>query len=316
MHPSDNAYAVANLHCSALVHKELHNNKNICHVLLVGIGAVRTYFGDAYSKDIAYNKLIGYTFPDTKRNVMVSVVYEPSVDALAKDRKESCVLERTIFRQTLDAAMYRYQEPILDAWKHPEQYCHSVSESKAIEYMDAILDGQYDKFVAIDYETTGLKPNRQGQKAVCVSLCTRNDFSFAFMLTESTNEKLGKILASIHIPIVAANNPFEYKWSKSMGFSVNNLVYDCCLGQHILDHRRGVSSVKFQGHMAFGIYGYEKAMKRYLVPTEEETNAHGANALNRIMGCPQGQLLQYNAMDSLIEYWLAEQAIDKLGIEL
>ena len=67
--------------------------------------------------------------------------------------------------------------------------------------------------------------------------------------------------------------------------------------------------------MAFGIYEYEKSMKQYLVPSEKEVAKYGANAINAIKSCPIKQLLLYNAMDSLVEYWLAVDGMERIGIE-
>jgi len=311
----ENKYATRNLHCNYLI-QEYIKESNIKHVFLVGIGAVRSYFGEQYSKDLAYHKVRGFTMPDLVNDVMVSFVYEPSMDALLGEGRDTEVLERTIFKQDLQKGMRRYMETILPEWKNPQELCRAVEEDKAIEYMDDILRGVYKHFISFDYETTGLKPFRKGQKVVSCGIAVSSQFAFAFVLTDRANDKLRQVLASRKIPKIAANNPFEYKWTKyHLKHSLNNIIYDCCLGAHIMDLRGGVVSVKFQARMRYGIMDYEKSMKKFLVPSEKEIETYGANAINTVMSAPQKSLLLYNALDALLEYWIARDSMDELGME-
>lgn len=310
----DKKYPVRNLHCSDILHKTIPST--IKHVFIVGIGATRAYFGEEYGKDYAYNKVYGYTMPDVENNRLLSFIYEPSSNALMGDRKDKYVLERTIFHRTMQQAAKRIGSIIEKRWKYPIKYCKVLNEEEALVELDKILDGEYEQFIAYDYEATGLKPFREGQTLYTCSISPNPEYSFAFIMTDATNEKLKKILANIYIPIVAANNPYEYKMGKELlGFTVNNFLYDCCLGQHMLDLRRGVVSVKFQARMRYGVKDYEKPMKQYLVPSDEECDANGANAINTIMSAPIKSLLLYNALDSLLENWIARDSMDELGME-
>ncbi|NIS13859.1 MAG: hypothetical protein GWN12_18870 [Thermoplasmata archaeon] len=68
---------------------------------------------------------------------------------------------------------------------------------------------------------------------------------------------------------------------------------------HILDNRRGITSIKFQAFVLLGIGEYNARVEQYL---ESET----ANSLNRIAEIDTRDLLLYNGLDSLLEYKVAE----------
>ncbi len=300
------AYAKRNVHCHFLLSEMMQRSKNIKHIILVGIGATRAYMGEYYSKDFQYSKIRGCSFPDLKRNLYVSVLHELSTDALMGSKRDMHRLENTVFTQDLKNGISYMGKAIDSKWRTPLDYCKEYEEEEAIEAMKDILDGKFDKYVAWDYEATGLKPYRKGQKLVTCSLSPRDDYSFAFYLTEKTTKWLTYIIANITIPKVAANNSYEYKMTKYLfGTCVNNLIYDCCLGRHVIDLRRGITSVKFQARLLFGIHDYEKAMRKYLEPCAKEESEYGSNSINTIMTAPKELTLKYNAMDSLLERWIA-----------
>lgn len=308
-------YQIRNLHCSHVLLKVLRKS-NVKHVFIVGVGAARAFFGANYTDDVKFNKLRGFSMPYLETDTWLSFVHEPSMGALTGDGKPYSTLELTIFKQDILNGISYHCKKISPAWKTPEKYCHVLDEDEACTAMEFILEGNYTDFVAIDIEATGLKPYRDGHSITSCAIAIRPDYSFSFLMTSRTTELLRRILVSYKIPKVAANNPYEYKMTRSLipNCTINNLIYDCCLGQHMLDLRGGVVSVKFQARQRFGITDYEKSMKKYLVPSEEETNENGANAINTIHKAPTNGLLLYNAMDSLLEYWIARDAMEELGL--
>lgn len=301
------------MHCSALLRKMVKES-GVRHVFLVGHGAMLSFFGTQYGEDVAYAKCRGYTMPLLEEGIWLSFVNEPSMDALLECRKDYGRLELLVLKQDIMKGMAYHDREIDPAWGKAAQLCKVCDDDEAIDRMERILEGEYLDFVAFDYETTGLKPFMEGHRIVSCGLCGNPDMAFAFMLNERTQPILRALLADSRIPKVAANNPFEYKWSHAFGMQVNNLVYDCCIGGHMLDQRAGVCGVKFQARMRYGVMEYSKAMEKYLVPSEEETGRYGANAINTAMSAPTGTLLLYNAMDALLEYWIARDSMPELGL--
>ena len=113
------------------------------------------------------------------------------------------------------------------------------------------------------------------------------------------NENVGKI---------AQNMKFEHTWScVRLRQPVVNWVQDTMLMTHLFDNRSGVSGLKFQTYVQFGVVDYDSEVPPFLKSVEEKN----ANSLNRIMelvAIPGGKelLLKYNAYDSIYEYRLAE----------
>jgi uracil-DNA glycosylase family 4 len=151
-------------------------------------------------------------------------------------------------------------------------------------------------FVAFDYECNCLKPEIIGAKCLCASVCIGDEnkpwctYAFPFSSKE-IKEKWVDFLKS-PIPKVAHNVKFELRWSKvHFKTDVNNWLWDSMLAAHIIDCRKGVTGLKFQTFVNFGVAGYEDETKQYM---------DGINSweLNRLEECPPEILLRYCAEDA------------------
>jgi len=94
--------------------------------------------------------------------------------------------------------------------------------------------------------------------------------------------------------------------------NVRGWKWDTMLATHVLDNQTGVTGLKFQTYLQFGIMGYESGVSRYLKSVNEDQ--HGANAKNQILKLMRSKsgrkkLLKYNALDSIYEYRLAKKQI-------
>ena len=105
---------------------------------------------------------------------------------------------------------------------------------------------------------------------------------------------------------MAHNMKYEMTWTETiLGYSVKNWEWDSMQAAHILDNRGGVTGLKFQVYVNFGISDYASEVKPFL-----ESGSKDANALNRIeeLIATEGgkqKLLLYGGLDSLYEYKLA-----------
>ena len=285
--------------------------------MLIGSLSLKTYYSDNYSKLYEVDRLFGQVLPDLQKGRWVAVAKEIPNDSI-DNSKLSALADRKLLGHTLKKACeYVHKSDEIKLLKKRADTLYKsefiVNEDVAIEKLQAILNGEYDRFVAFDYETTGLKPYRKEHTIYTCGFATAIDKCFAFMMTPRTSDYVRKIVASAKIPKVAANNGFEYIWTlEKLGTHANNLIYDCCLNAHIQDPRRGVAGVKFRALVEFGIQDYGKVMEPYFKPTDTMTAKYGANAVNRITQAPRQLLLQYNAMDALIEYWLADKHVKEI----
>lgn len=110
-------------------------------------------------------------------------------------------------------------------------------------------------------------------------------------------------------PKIGANLKFEHRWCKRrLGVDVRNWVWDTVTNAHILDNRRGVTSVKFQAFVLLGAESYDSQMKAYM-------NSQGSNSPNRLKSAPLDKLLLYCGKDSLLEYEIFRIQSKQLGMK-
>jgi len=170
------------------------------------------------------------------------------------------------------------------------------------------------KLISLDYETTGLKPHATGHQIACVSIAKSEKQAITFMMP-GNKISLRRILANLSIQKMAHNIKFEETWSTvCLRQPVQGWDWDTMLAAHILDNRPGVSGLKFQGYVHFGILGYENEVASYL----KAADSKNGNAFNKVMELikdPVGkkELLTYCGVDTLLTYKLA--ALQKRIIE-
>lgn len=156
--------------------------------------------------------------------------------------------------------------------------------------------------VFFDYETSGLKPHTPDHFIYSLSLCWNTDgCAYSFLMTPSIEEDCRQFLCS-PAPKIAQNIKFEERWSRSiLGTPVNNWVWDTLLASHVEDNRGGISGLKFQIYVKFGIVDYSKEISHYLKSTTE-----GDLSLNHIQEAPVEKLLEYGGLDSWLGLKLFE----------
>jgi len=120
---------------------------------------------------------------------------------------------------------------------------------------------------------------------------------------------------------MAHNIKFEDTWTKKrLRIDIQNWEWDSMIAAHILDNRPGVTGLKFQAYVNFGVIDYASEVAPYLKPTSENEKKYGGNAFNRIQELleqPGGEkkLLEYCALDSFYERMLAMKQMQELDYD-
>ena len=157
-------------------------------------------------------------------------------------------------------------------------------------------------------------PRRDQHKIICVSVATAES-TYAFMLPESPTalEQLRRVLGSARIGKAAHNMGFEDTWTNvRLGTKVRRWCWDSKLAAHTLDNRRGVTGLKFQTYVHFGVAGYDDDVSLYL---KSKGGGNGVNKIEEFVSSGRGdELLEYCGLDSHFGRKLAALQMDKIGV--
>lgn len=273
-------------------------------IILLGNSAIYSVIGHRWKKDLGtVNKWRGWAIPDQDFNAWICPTFHPSYV-----EKVNSIEVNTIWEQDLKKAVEISKIPFK---KYKEPVIKELTDL-------SILTNLEEGLIAFDYETTGLKPHAEGHRVVCVSIATGNDFCYVFMMPQSRRERQPfiNLLASAKGKI-AHNMKFEHHWSTvKLRQEVNAWEWDTMLAAHILDNRPGVTSLKFQTYVHFGIVDYASEVEPYL-HSVDSTNGNAFNRVLEFIEKPGGKdkLLHYCGLDAIHEFRLYNLQSDLIFLD-
>lgn len=252
----------------------------------------------------------GCKIPDQEYNAYVCPTYNPKV--LFTDRDE---LDAVMNRQ-IHSHIYNAISLVNNYFFFTHNYLSDVMVIKDVEEAISLLRTmQEKKHVAFDYETTGIKPYREGHKIKSVSVSDGLfAYSFPFFDDEDFRAEWKKFLLS-DVSKIAHNAKYEMLWTKNRagvgnkrGYWPKNIIACTMLTAHVINNKKK-TNLKFLTYVNFGVAGYDSAIDQYLEASSDEKEKYGANAINRIDEAPLDDLLKYGGLDSLFTYkiWEAQK---------
>lgn len=274
--------------------------------------ALKPYWGKGFSQqpkeDVVVGRWRGFQIPLAEYGAWVCPTYSPTLVGAQKIKNP--VMDK-YFLHDIRNALAKLDAPFPDAVKDSDTELF-FDDDEAIEAIEKLVRRGTD--FSFDYETTGLKPERDCMGIVSCAIA--DDYEcFSFLMTPSTTAAFKVALCGPQGKI-AANNKFEQRWTKAkLGIDVGNWKWDVVLAQFVLDNRTGTNSVKFQSFVRFGVHGYDSAVEKYIKVAGEEFVEHGANGMNRMLECPVPILLKYNALDALLEHRLYNEQLKDYGLK-
>ena len=295
--PTDNAIAC----CRQKVLKVIEEYEPHI-IILFGMAAVKSVIGHRWVNDLGgIMKWRGWTIPDRDFNAWICPVFAPEF----VEKSDSAEVD-LIWKQDLKRAF--------DKAQNPPAACSD--DRNAVEIIDITdLRTPIDKAIgAFDYETTGLKPHASGHKIICASVCYNPIHSQVFMMPNSKKAQY-PFIQFLQSPVVykmAHNMKFENMWTEiRMRTKITNWHWDSMLASHILDNRPGITGLKFQTYVNFGVVDYASSISAYLKSTEKDGNGFNKLVDPQIVESIKEELLIYCGLDSLYEYKLAikQQAV-------
>jgi hypothetical protein len=251
--------------------------------------------GHRWKKDLGgVSKWRGFTIPDQDFNTWICPTFHPSY----VDRVDTKDVE-SIWMEDLKQAVAQLKEPF-PIHKEPE-----IEIIEDLSVLNSITIGT----IAFDYETTGIKPHAAEHRIICASVAYTSDKAYSFMMPSSPagRRPFTNLLANPRIGKIAHNMKFEDNWSLvKLRQPVTNWEWDTMIASHVIDNRPGITSLKFQVYVNFGIVDYASEIAPYL----QGTDGVSANSLNKIKDIllkqgGQHKLLKYCGYDSIYEFRLA-----------
>lgn len=285
------------IHCRPYVVSQIRKHKpNV--IILLGKTAVESVIGYRWKKELGgIAKWRGWRIPEHFYNAWVCPTFHPSY--LLHNRNEDVEL---FFKKDLKRAFALSDTPVPSPVDYNKMVRCVFSKRRIIKIIKRFIRAK--KPTAIDYETTGKKPQRKGHDIVSCALCNSNKRAYAFPLSSNLIRKwLVRFLKNKGVPKIAQNIKFEEIWSRIiLKTKIKNWFRDTMLTAHILDNRPGITGLKFQVYVMFGVSDYDSHIEKFLSSVDEKDS----NSLNRIKKVPMVQLLLYNGLDSLFEKLIQE----------
>ncbi len=267
-------------------------------IIPMGAAAITMLFAHRLSlragKDGQFNsyKWRGWCIPDQELQAWVCPTMHPDE---ATNDKALARAQKTLEDDLLRAVGY-LERPVPN---HSVEVKVLTDETQVKHFLQGLLHDP-PRIMAFDTETTGLKPHREGHKIKCIGLSRLHNTAVGFPVTEVIEGLLRDLFSHPDISFVAHNMKFDGAWvHEKLGVPVAKWGWDSYLAAHILDNRDGITGLKFQTAVQFGIFNYDGDCAKFLKATDEEDEAHGANGINRIDEAPLEALLKYVAMDAV-----------------
>lgn len=267
------------------------------HIMPLGIIATKSLLGPFWKDDTSFGSMaqwVGWQIPFQEWNCWVTPNYHPSYVLRSREERDGPVVG-VWFNRYLESHLRLTGRP----WGVVPNYDADVKivmdPERAAEWIRDRI--QRDGAFAFDFETNCLKPESDGAEIVCCSICWAGRETIAYPWVGSAIAATGEFIAS-GVPKIGASD-LEDRWSRFVfGRGVNNCVWDTLLGAHLLDNRKGITSVKFQAMVKCGYSDWSGAVKPYL-------KGDGGNGKNRIRELDLRTLLKYCGIDSVVEYEIA-----------
>lgn len=249
----------------------------------------------------------GWAIPDREYNAWVCPTFHPVfIDRRDKDDEAGVIWERD-FKQALSKLRKPFPYP-------PDEEERIIITDDIAGVLEKMQDSS---MMAFDLETTGLKPyNTEIHKIVTISFCNNENEAYAcpFPTSRKHLRSLKRLLENPRVGKIAANMKYEDTWLNILhGISVYPWKFDTMQAAHILDNRPGITGLKFQYYIQFGLLGYDDAIDPYM----KAADSYSVNRIPELIASKEGlrKLLLYNGIDSLATFRLALRQMKEMGVK-
>jgi len=274
-------------------------------IILLGTVALQGVIGPKWKKSLGgLMKWRGFLIPDRGYRCFILPTFHPNFVSWNDTAVE------TVWKQDLRKAVEAVD---LDLPYYP------LPEIQYIEDLEILRGLEEYACMAFDYETTGIKPHAPGHRIICASIAVSPTKVYVFMMpkTKKGRKPFTDLLENPDIGKMAHNLKYEETWTiNRLKIFIQNWQWDSMLAAHQLDNRTGVSGLKFQVYINFGVADYSSEIEPFL--RSGGNNANAINRIHRLLETAVGtkKLLRYCAYDSYYQYLLAIKQMTEMNYQL
>ena len=270
-------------------------------IITLGNFALKALLSNIWKDDQGYgiSRWAGMQIPCHKLNAWVCPTYHPAYLLWEPNR-----VVDLFFEQHLEAALQKTERPWQKVPDWEKKARVIIDDREAAESIMLMVETRpsTDWPIAFDFETTTKKPYIPGAEIFCCSL-SDGIRAIGFPMHGKAIQAV-KTFLTMDVPKVGYNLIFEHTWAlEILGVRIRGWEWDGMNNSHILDCRPGISSLDFQAFTLLGIGKYGESISGYLV----------GNPINRIKQANRDEVLKYCAMDSFLEWHVADRQRERVG---
>lgn len=279
-------------------------------IILLGKTSLQTLLAERTSSRVSLgNNFIGKIIPDQVLKAHILPLWNTSFITDEKYNKVERLFTKVYLNRLLSIKNF---------------YTHNY-ESESI-FIDNVKDGikvlkdfQKKDRIAIDYETSGIKPHADGHKIYCIGI-SDGVMSYGIPIFDNPDFKreLKRLLISSRIKKYGYNIKFETQWTNFIfKHNINGWLFDGMIGAHLLDNTPKTTSLKFQSYVNYGIMGYDDKID-YYIKAENNKNANSFNRIDDLLETKDGlkDLCTYCAIDAHLTYKLCSEMKSKMDSDI
>jgi len=284
-------------------------------IILHGGAAITSLLGHRMTGELGgVTKWRGWTIPDRTYNAWLCPTYHPSY---VQRQRETTAEVEVIWREDLQRAISKLSEPLPEQTDDGDSVVVTTDEKEIGKLLADVLRSK-PHMLAFDIETTGLKPyHKELHKIASIAICADAEMAYAFPMPKGKLlTRLARLLTHPRIGKVAANLKFEHIWLATLhGIEVHPWLFDTMQAAHVLDNRPGITGLKFQAYVRFGVLGYDDQVSPLL-----KGRGKGVSVVNDLASLSTDdpafhEILLYNGLDALYTYRLAQLQMQELDLQ-
>jgi DNA polymerase I-like protein with 3'-5' exonuclease and polymerase domains len=261
-------------------------------IITLGATAVNALIGPRLTGKLAglsTTDWVGEIIPDQELRRWVCPTWHPSY--LLHQKRDPVI--RSQIKQHIRTAIDLVK---VDCQAH--DYAQDVDIVLDLAAARSVLrDARRRAITVFDYETTGIKPHRQGHRIVYAAVGDGyRAWAFPFFYDSDFRDDWRRLMTG-RSRLVVHNGAFEALWTRVLlGYYPNEFEWDTIIGAHV-EYNKKRTNLKYLAYTKFGVAGYDNDVEDYLKATPAEESLYGDNGFNQIDRAPREKMLLYCGLD-------------------